>query len=141
MLSSIRRFSKTIFAKILLGIVVIPFVFWGMGTSFTGGSKNVVLKIDKDKFSTQDFVNFIQSFGPFDEKVSPEDIDSYLTTFIGNKLIEKEYKKLGIVLSEKSLSRLLKNQKEFKKNNIFSRTEYEKFLLSNNLMLLILKIN
>ena len=41
-------------------------------------------------------------------------------------------KKLGIVLSEKSLSRLLKNQKEFKKNNIFSRTEYEKFLLSNN---------
>ena len=132
MLSSIRRFSKTIFAKILLGIVVIPFVFWGMGTSFTGGSKNVVLKIDKDKFSTQDFVNFIQSFGPFDEKVSPEDIDSYLTTFIGNKLIEKEYKKLGIVLSEKSLSRLLKNQKEFKKNNIFSRTEYEKFLLSNN---------
>ena len=35
-------------------------------------------------------------------------------------------------MSEKSLSRLLKNQKEFKKNNIFSRTEYEKFLLSNN---------
>ena len=115
MLSSIRRFSKTIFAKILLGIVVIPFVFWGMGTSFTGGSKNVVLKIDKDKFSTQDFVNFIQSFGPFDEKVSPEDIDSYLTTFIGNKLIEKEYKKLGIVFVRKIIKPIIKESKRIQK--------------------------
>ena len=31
MLNSIRNFSKTIFAKILLFIVIIPFVFWGMG--------------------------------------------------------------------------------------------------------------
>ena len=59
MLSSIRKFSKSIYAKILLGIVIIPFVFWGMGSTFTGGSKNVVVKIDEEKFSTQDLANFI----------------------------------------------------------------------------------
>ena len=48
MLSTIRNFSKTIYAKVLLGIVVIPFVFWGMGSSFKGGSKNVIVKIDDD---------------------------------------------------------------------------------------------
>ena len=133
MLSTIRNFSKTIYAKVLLGIVVIPFVFWGMGSSFKGGSKNVIVKIDKEKFSIQDFTTFIQSFGPFDQKITSEEIENFLTKYIGNKLIEKEYEKLGIILSDKSLSKLIKNQKEFKKDNIFSRTEYEKFLLSNNL--------
>ena len=53
MLGSIRKFSTSIYAKILLGIIVIPFVFWGMGTSFTGGNKNVIVQIDKEKFSTE----------------------------------------------------------------------------------------
>ena len=54
MLSSIRKFSTSIYAKILLGIVVIPFVFWGMGTSFRGGNKNVVVVIDNDKLKLED---------------------------------------------------------------------------------------
>ena len=133
MLSAIRKFSGSIFAKILLGIIVLPFVFWGMGSSFTSGSKNVVVKIDKEKFSIEDFVRFIENSGPFDKKITSNDIDRFLSSYIGNKLIEKEYEKLGIILSDKSLSKLIKNQKEFKRDNIFSRTEYEKFLLNNNL--------
>ena len=133
MLSSTRKFSKSIYAKILLGIIVIPFVFWGMGSSITGGSKNVVVKIDKEKYSIQDFANFIRSFGPSEQKINSEDIDQLLSTFIGNKLIEKEYEHFKIKLTDKSLSKLIKNQKEFKKENIFSRIEYEKFLLANNL--------
>ena len=43
MLGSIRKFSTSIYAKILLGIVIIPFVFWGMGSAFTSGSKNIVV--------------------------------------------------------------------------------------------------
>ena len=133
MLSSIRKFSKTIYAKVLLGIVVIPFVFWGMGSSLTSGNKNVIVKIDKEKYSTQDFVNFIRLFGPVDRKVESVEIDEFLSTFIGNKLIEKEYERFEIKLSDTSLGKLIKNQKEFKRKNKFSRTEYEKFLLTNNL--------
>ena len=40
MLNSIRNFSKTWFAKILLVIIIIPFVFWGMGGVFSGGNTN-----------------------------------------------------------------------------------------------------
>ena len=133
MLSSIRKFSKTIYAKVLLGIIVIPFVFWGMGGAITSGSKNVVVKIDKEKYSTQDFANFIRFFGPVDQKIDSEKIDELLSIFIGNKLIEKEYERYEIKLSDNSLSKLIKNQKEFKRKNTFSRTEYEKFLLTNNL--------
>ena len=91
MLSSIRKFSTTIYAKILLGLVIIPFVFWGMGNSFFGGNKNIVVKINKDKFSIQDFANFIQSTGVNTRKVTPEEVDKLLSVFIGDKLIEMEY--------------------------------------------------
>ena len=48
MLGSFRKFSGSIYAKILLGIIVVPFVFWGMGSTITGGSKYVVVVIDKE---------------------------------------------------------------------------------------------
>ena len=133
MLSSIRKFSSTIYAKILLGLVIIPFVFWGMGNSFFGGNKNIVVKINKDKFSTQDFVNFIQSSGVNTRKITSEEIDKLLSIFIGDKLIEMEYEYFEIKLTDESLSKLIKNQKDFKRENKFSRTEYEKFLLTKNL--------
>jgi peptidyl-prolyl cis-trans isomerase D len=119
MLSSIRKFSTSWYAKILLGIIVIPFVFWGMGGVFTGGNKNVVVVIDKDKFSTQEFANFVRSQHTANEKINSERIDQFLSTFIGSKLIEKEYNNFGIKLSDNSLSKLIKIQKEFKKKKNF----------------------
>ena len=49
MLGPLRKFSTSIYAKILLGIVIIPFVFWGMGSSFRGGDKNIIVVIEKEK--------------------------------------------------------------------------------------------
>ena len=133
MLSSIRKFSNSIYAKILLAIIIIPFVFWGMGSSFTSGNKNVVVEIDKDKYSTQEFADFIQKFSDPNQKIDSDKIDELLSLFIGEKLIEKEINIFEIELSDKSLSKLIKNQKDFKKDNKFSRTEYEKFLIKNNM--------
>jgi len=133
MLSSIRKFSSSIYAKILLGIIIIPFVFWGMGSSFTGGNKNVIVLIDNEKISTQEFAKFVQINHNVNEKISADKIDQLLTSFIGNKLIQNEYEHYDIKLSEESLSKLIKIQKEFIDQNKFSRTKYEKFLISNNL--------
>ena len=130
MLGSFRKFSGSIYAKILLGIIIIPFVFWGMGSSITGGSKNVVVVIEKEKYSIQHFSNFIKKTAL--KKVEANDVDGFLFAFISEKLIEKEIEHFGIKLSDNSLSRLIKNQEHFKRENKFSRTEYEKFLMKNN---------
>ena len=122
MLSPLRKFSSSIYAKIFLGIVIIPFVFWGMGSSFTSGNKNVVVVIDKEKHSTQDFVNFVKNFTSQNQKVTTNEIDEFLKFFISDKLLDKEIENLGIKLSNKSLSELIKNQKDFKRENKFSRT-------------------
>ena len=59
MLGSIRKFSSSIYAKVFLFIVAIPFVFWGMGDLFFSGNKNTIAKIDNNKISTQEFINFV----------------------------------------------------------------------------------
>ena len=130
MLGSIRKFSTSIYAKVLLGIIIIPFVFWGMGP-LTGGNKNIIVTIEKEKYSIQQFNNFMQRIAV--KKIEANHVDKLLYKFIGEKLMELEIKNLGIKLSDKSLSKLIKNQKKFKRENKFSRIDYEKFLVENNL--------
>ena len=132
MLGPIRKFSSSIYAKILMGIIIIPFIFWGMGSNFFGGSKNVIVIIDKEKYSTEAFFNFIQKLASPKQKITADQIDGFLSNFIGEKLMEKEIEHFGFILSDKSLSKLIKIQENFKRENKFSRVEYEKFLLKNN---------
>ena len=75
MLGSLRKFSTTVLAKILFGIVVVPLIFWGMGTSFTGGNKNIVLMIEKEKYSIQKFTDFVRKFAPITQKVTSKQIE------------------------------------------------------------------
>ena len=131
MLGSIRKFSTTIYAKILLAIVIIPFVFWGMGNVFGGGNKNIVVVIENEKYSIQQFTNFIKRSA--NNKIETNQIDEFLSAFISEKIIEKEVDDFDIKLSDESLRKLIRHQKDFKRENKFSRTEYEKFLLKNNI--------
>jgi len=133
MLGSLRNFSSSIYAKVLLGIVIIPFVFWGMGSNFVGGNKNIVLRIDKDKYSIQEFGQYIEKYTPNDQVVDDNYVKRMLSSFVGEKLLEKEIEYHNIKISDQSLYNLIRNQKEFKRNDEFSRIEYEKFLIENNL--------
>ena len=47
--------------------------------------------------------------------------------------MDLEIKKSGIQITDNSLRNIIKNEKIFFKDNKFSRTEYEKFLLSSGI--------
>ena len=133
MLRIIRKFSNSIIAKIFLFILVIPFVFWGMGPLFQGGKQNTIVEIGKEKISTQEFIDFVKVNSTNEDTLDKNLIEKLLSNFIGEKLISQEIKHFGISLSDKSLSTIIKNEKIFMKENKFSRTEYEKFLVKNSL--------
>jgi len=138
MLEKIRNFSKSLFAKILLVIIIIPFVFWGMGGVFRGGNTNNIVEINNYNISTQDFVDYLNSSGVSSEIIR-ENIDNgileeILSELISKTLIKLEVKDLNILFSNESLIRKIKNEKSFHdENGKFSRTIYEKFLLTNNM--------
>ena len=60
MLTSIGKFSKSFFVKLLVCIIILPFVFWGMGDVFRGGNQNVIATVDSEKISTQEFVRYLR---------------------------------------------------------------------------------
>ena len=132
MLGTIRKFSSSIYAKILLFVVAIPFIFWGMGPVFQGGRQNTIAEIGKESISTQEFINFVKYSHPSDEILNKNSIQKLLSSFIGSKLISLEIKNFNIKLSDKSLGKIIRNEKSFRKENKFSRTQYEKFLVNNN---------
>ena len=137
MLNSFRNFTKSFWAKILLVIIIIPFVFWGMGGVFRGGSQNTVAKINNYNISTKNFMEYINSLN-INPEIIRENIDNSIIEQLLSDLINKttlslQSKDLEIVLSDNILSEIIKKDEKFlDKNNQFSRIKYEKFLISNN---------
>ena len=133
MLEKFRKFSKTMFAKIFLFIVAIPFVFWGMGGLFSGGNLNTIVKIDKKKVSTDKFVKYIRRNSDPSKNIDKDEIERFLASFIGEYLMENEQKKFDITLNDNSLAKIIRSQEFFKEDDKFSRTKYEKFLIKNKM--------
>ena len=63
MIGNLRNFAKTKFAGLLVFIMIIPFVFWGMGSMFSSGNTNNLVKINKTNISTQEFIDYLNSSG------------------------------------------------------------------------------
>tara|TARA_B100000963_G_scaffold310882_1_gene287582 strand:- start:309 stop:1766 length:1458 start_codon:yes stop_codon:yes gene_type:complete len=135
MATSIGKLSKSFFLKTLVGIIILPFVFWGMGDVFRGGNQNVIATIESDKISTQEFINYVNRLNLNEEQLknlSKTDLlEQILSDFIGKKVMSLEIKELGVVVNDNALREIIKNDKSFFKDNKFSRTEYEKFLLKS----------
>ena len=111
MISSILKKSKSLTIKIVVGIIILPFLFWGMGDVFRGGNQNILINIDNEKVSTQEFMNYLRSLN-----LSKEDIESLkqgnlldkiVSEYIGKKVGSFEIKKIGIEVTDQSLKDII----------------------------------
>ena len=137
MIGSFRNFAKTKFAGILVFIMIIPFVFWGMGSMFSSGNTNNLVKINNTNISTQEFIDYLNNSGiPQDyirENLEKNIIQELLSGLISSTLLDLEIKDMNIIISEKILLKEIKTNKNFlDENGNFERIKYEKFLLENN---------
>ena len=96
MIGSFRNFSKSKFAGVLVFIMIIPFVFWGMGGMFSSGNTNNIAKINNTNISTEDFLNHVNTL-----EISPE-------------YIRKNLNKIKIILGRSKKSVILSEQKSRK---------------------------
>ena len=137
MATSIGKLSKSFFIKLLVGVIILPFVFWGMGDVFRGGNQNVVATVESEKISTQEFVNYLRQINLSEEQIKSlpktDLVEQILSQYIGRKVMALEIEKIGVVVNDNALRNIIKNDKLFFKDNKFSRTEYEKFLLKSGI--------
>ncbi len=138
MISSFRNFAKTKFAGLLVFIMIIPFVFWGMGSMFSSGNTNNLAKINNKNISTQDLINYINRSGipqqSIRDNLENNIIEELLSNLISTTLLDLEVKDFHIIISENTLLKKIKENKNFQnENGVFERVKYEKFLIENNL--------
>ena len=104
MLSSFRNFSKSKFAGLLVFIMIIPFVFWGMGSMFSSGNTNTIAKINKENISTQEFIDYLNNSGipqeTIRENLSNNIIEELLSGLVSTTLLDLEVKDYNILISE-----------------------------------------
>ena len=135
MLRSIGKYSKSFFLKVLVGIIILPFVFWGMGDVFRGGNQNIIATIDSKKINTQEFINYLNSLNLSKDQIknikNSDIVEKVLASYVGRKVLELEIKNLGVHLTDDSLKKIIINDKNFFKDKKFSRTKYEKFLIES----------
>ena len=103
-------------AKILLAVVILPFVMWGMGDVFRQGDKNIVATINNEKIPVEEFINHLNGLnldlGEMSKK-NPNFIDEALNSFISKKIIFLESSFFKINISKNSLAKIIKNEKNF----------------------------
>tara|TARA_Y100001935_G_C17269882_1_gene491316 strand:+ start:102 stop:1514 length:1413 start_codon:yes stop_codon:yes gene_type:complete len=137
MLSSLRNFSKSKIAGVFVGIIILPFVFWGMGGVFNSGNTNVIVKINEKKISTQEFIDYLNNTNvpqqTIRDNIDKNIIEELLSGLVSTTLLELEVKDYDLIISENTLLQKIKKNKNFHdENGNFQRIKYEKFLLENN---------
>ena len=137
MIGSFRNFAKTKFAGLLVVIMIIPFIFWGMGGMFSSGNSNNIAKINNTNISTEDFIEYVNNSNipnqTIRENISKNIIEDMLSALVSTTLLDLEIKDFDILVTENTLLNKIKTNKNFLgENGQFERVKYEKFLLENN---------
>ena len=137
MLSSFRKFAKTKIAGVFVGIIILPFVFWGMGSMFSSGNVNNLAKINDTNLTTKEFIEYVNQSNIPDntirENLENNIIEELLSTLISTTLLELEIENFDIIISENTIFKKIKSNKNFlDEDGNFQRIKYEKFLLENN---------
>ena len=137
MIGAFRNFAKTKFAGILVFIMIIPFVFWGMGSMFSSGNTNSIVKINETNISTEEFIDYLNNSGipqnTIRENLNDNIIEELLSGLISTKILDLEIEEYNLIISKETLLKMIKKNKNFLDDQgNFERLKYEKFLLENN---------
>jgi len=139
MLSSLRKFSETLIAKIFISLIALSFVFWGINGFFKSNYNNSIAEINGEEISFNNFLlefdNVMRVNNVTNKKTAIEKNIHIvaISNIISEKLLKIHAKKAGVIINDETIIIEIKNAPEFKDNQNFSRTKYEKFLLERNI--------
>ena len=132
MLSSFRKFSNTKIAGVLVGIIILPFVFWGMGGMFSSGNTNTIAKINNKNISTQEFIDYLNNSGipkkTIESNLDKNIVEELLSNLISSTLLDLEVKDYNLIISENTLFKICLND-ESNKHIVISLKGTEKYSL------------
>jgi len=131
--------SKSILVKLLIVIIIAVFALWGVGDMFSAGKTNVVAEVSGKNIYSEDYVNQLRNglqsknYQNVSDAIKDNLHIQILNQLVAEKIFEIYAEEEKIIINDKTLANFIKNIPEFSKNGKFSRTEYEKYLLKNQI--------
>ncbi|MCS7200225.1 MAG: SurA N-terminal domain-containing protein [Caldimicrobium sp.] len=137
MFEFLRKGATSIFAKIFLAIIVIVFIFWGIGT-FDSPDREIVAKVNGDKITLREFQEYYnfkyiqlkQALG----EMSEEDLkkmkfkDTLLEELIQMRLYRQMAKDLKVKITPEELRYAIAQMPIFQEAGAFNQRRYQAFL-------------
>jgi len=137
---SLRKYlnKNKIGGLILIIVIIIAFGFGGFGGGFLSNNQNNIVKINKTNITTQDFIDYVNQSGisqkTIKDNLNNDIIEELLSGLVSIVLLDLEAKDFNMRISQNSLSKKIRLNKNFlDENGTFQRLKYEKFLLENNI--------
>jgi len=126
MLAGIRTFSKSIFAKIIFGVIALSFVIWGLNASMLnlGTSREVaeigsqkITPVELDRAFQRSVQNMRSMFGPnFNQQQAVQMglLNNTVQSLVSQKILREDAKNIGIGISDDKVREQIFSSDSFK---------------------------
>jgi hypothetical protein len=133
MLQAMRKHAKYFY--VLFVIVIITFVFWGVGTVDKTGGVEIVAEVGTYKITAQDYWKTYERAFQFYKEIYKDKFDdemqkamnlkeNVLNSMINDKVLLIAAKDIGITVSNEELQDSISTEPAFLKDGVFSRDVY-----------------
>ena len=139
MMDRLREGANSIAIKVILGLIILSFVFAGIGSYLVSGSNNAAAKVGDSKISRQDFEQAYQNernrmqqqLGDYFSNLLSD--PSYVASFrksvldrmINDELIQQHAQSLGLTVSDSQVRQQLLSIPAFQKDGKFDKELYQ----------------
>lgn len=145
MLEIIRERAQGVIAKIILGLITIPFALWGVDSYIRGGDKvDIVAEVDGQNITRQEFSRTLKEQqermrGAMGERFDPAMLDrpevrqSVLDGLVQQRLLAMEANRVGFNLPDTLLASIIAEIPEFQQDGKFSQARYESMVRAQDM--------
>ncbi|BAN35582.1 PpiC-type peptidyl-prolyl cis-trans isomerase [Sulfuricella denitrificans skB26] len=140
MLEIIRDRAQGLIAKVIIGLITIPFALWGVDSYIRGGDKaDNLAKVDGHEITRQEFGQALKEQqermrGAMGERFDPAILDrpevrqSVLDGLVQQRLLATEANRVGFNLPDTLLASIIAEIPEFQQEGKFSQAQYESMI-------------
>ena len=142
MMENLRAGANNIVIKVIFILIILSFIFAGIGSYVVGNKQNYVAKVDDHKISKEEFESAYQN----QLKQMQSQMGNYFQTLlenpsyekqiklqvinelINNYLLEENAKKNGMVVTNSQIKDAILKMPEFSKNGVFDNQTYRNLI-------------
>ncbi|MBI3798602.1 MAG: SurA N-terminal domain-containing protein [Deltaproteobacteria bacterium] len=139
MLEFMRRRARSSIIKVLFSIIVLVFIFWGIGGSVSGGRPDVVASINGQTVSYKDFQRAYENVKAsyreaYKDRLTPEllkmlDLKGQtLDQLINSRLLVGEAQRVGFSIDDGEIRQAIAAMPVFQTDGKFTQTQYLRVL-------------